>query len=70
MDMAAILIMWHKPFVLTFITPSNDGFTWNLASIGQAVSKNKTFENVESQWPWMKVSEWPWPFDLKVHVLI
>ena len=57
MDMAAILVMvmWHKPFVLTFIPPSHGGSTWYLASIGLAVSKEKKFENVESQWPWIKI---------------
>ena len=38
MDMAAILVIWHKPFVLTFIIQSNEGSTWTLASIGLAVS--------------------------------
>ena len=52
MDMAAIFIQWHLPFVFSFITPSRGGSTWNLASIGLAVSKEKQFENVESEWPW------------------
>ena len=57
MDMAAILVMWHKPFVLTFIPPSHGGSTWNLASIGLAVSKEKKFENVEFERPWTKVKD-------------
>ena len=43
MGIAAILVMWHKPFVLTFIPPSNGGSTWNLASISLAISKEKKF---------------------------
>ena len=53
MGMAAILVMWHKPFVLTFITLSHGGPTLNLFSIGLAVSKEKKFENVESEWHWV-----------------
>ena len=34
MGMAAILVMWHKPFILAFILPSHEGSTWNMASIG------------------------------------
>ena len=37
------------------IPPSHGDSTWNLASIGLAVSKKKKFENVESEWPWTKV---------------
>ena len=46
MDMAAILVMvmWYKPFVLTFIPPSHGGCTWYLASIGLAVSKENKFK--------------------------
>ena len=41
MGMVAILVMWHKPFVLTFIPPSYGGATWNLAPIRLAASKKK-----------------------------
>ena len=61
MDIVAILVMWHKPVVLTFIHQYRGGSTWNLASIGIGVSKEKKFQNAESEWPWMKVNEWPWP---------
>ena len=61
MDMVTILVMWLKPIVFTFIPPSHGGSEWNLASIGPTVSKEKKFENVESEWPWTKVNEWPWP---------
>ena len=31
----------------------------------------KKFENVEYEWPWTKVSEWPWPLIfMQVHELI
>ena len=71
MDMAAVLVIWHKPFVLTFITPSNEGSIWNLTSIGLAVSKEKKFEIDESEWHWTKVNEWPWPLIfIKINVLI
>ena len=33
----------------------------NLVSIGLAVSKEKKFENVVSEWPWTKVNTWTWP---------
>ena len=71
MDMSAIWVMWHKPFVFTFNPPSHGGATWNLASICLWVSMEKKFENVESEWPWKKVNEWPWPLIfMKLHVLI
>ena len=44
-----------------FRSPSHGGFTWNLALIGPAFSKEKKFKNVESEWPWPKVNAWPWP---------
>ena len=46
----AILVMWPGPFEQTFVPPSHGGSIWNLASNGQAVSKEKKFENVESEW--------------------
>ena len=71
MGMAAILVMWNESFELTFISPSHGGPTWNLTSIGLAVSKEKKFENNESERPLTKVNEWPWPLTLtEVHVLI
>ena len=69
MGMAAILFMWYKPFELIFIPLPCECFTWNLASIGLAVSKEKKFENIGSLWT--KVNEWLWPFIfIKLHVLI
>ena len=46
MGMAAMLVMWPKPFEQTFIPLSHGVFTWNEASIRQAVSNEKKFENV------------------------
>ena len=46
MGMAAMLVMWRKPFEQTFIPLSLGVFIWNVASIGQAVSNEKKFENV------------------------
>ena len=38
---------------------------WNL------VSNEKKFKNVEPEWPWIKVNEWPWPLIfIKLHVHI
>ena len=50
MGMSAILGIWYKPFVFTFIFISHGGSIWILASVGLAVSKEKKFENVESKW--------------------
>ena len=41
MGMAAILVIWPKPFEQTFVPPSQGGSTWNLASIGPVVSEKK-----------------------------
>ena len=46
MGMATTLDMWPGPFEQIFILPSNGGSTWNLASIGLVVSKEKKFEHV------------------------
>ena len=47
MGMAAILVMWPGPFEQVFVPTSHGGSTWNLASTGLEVSKEKKFENVE-----------------------
>ena len=39
MGMAAILVMWPRPFEQTFVPPSNGDSIWNLASIGPVVSE-------------------------------
>ena len=52
-----ILVMRHKSFVLTFIPLSHEGATWKIASIDLAVSKEKKFENAESdQDKWMTLT--------------
>ena len=64
MDMAAVLVMRPGPFKQTFVSQTRRGAIWNLALIGLAVSKKKKFANVESEWPWTKVAESPWPLIL------
>ena len=39
MGMAAILVMWPRPFEQTFIPPSHGGSIWNLTLIDQVVSE-------------------------------
>ena len=51
MGMAAILVMWHKSFEQTFIPLSHGGSTWNLASIGLEISKEKKL------WIWVTLDE-------------
>ena len=48
MGMAATLVMWPGPFEQTFDPPVQEGATWNLASIGQVVSEEKMFENIDT----------------------
>ena len=62
MDMAAILVIRPEPFEQIFVRPSHGWSTWNLVSIGLAVSTETKFENVESECPWTKVNKWPWPY--------
>ena len=59
--MAAILVMWHKPFVYSLSFPITWRLHMKLGFISLAVSKIKKLENVESGWPWTEVNEWPWP---------
>ena len=47
MGMATILIMWLVPLEQTFVSPSQGGSTWNLASIGPMIAEEKMFENVD-----------------------
>ena len=60
MGMAAILVKWPGPFEQAFVTPSQGGYTWDLASIGQVVIEKKKFKDIESE-ICTKVNEWPWP---------
>ena len=47
MDMAAILVMRPGPFIQTFVLPSRESSTGNLALISQAVSEDKMSEIVD-----------------------
>ena len=47
MGVAAILVMWPKPFEQTFIPPSRGVSIWNMSSIGPVVTEEKMFENVD-----------------------
>ena len=47
MGVAAILVMWPRCREQTFVPPTQAGFTYNLALIGQAVSEKKMFEIVD-----------------------
>ena len=49
MGMAAILVMWPKPFEQTFVPPSEGVSIWNMSSIGPVVSEEKMFENVDGR---------------------
>ena len=49
MGMAAILVMWPRPFEQTFVPPSYGVSIWNMSSIGPAVSEEKMFENVDGR---------------------
>ena len=44
MGMAAILVMWPRPFEQIFIPPTPGGYIWNLVTIGPVVSEEKSFE--------------------------
>ena len=45
MGMAAILVIWPWCPEQTFVPPTHEGSTWNLASIGPTVLEKKIFEN-------------------------
>ena len=46
MVMAAILVMWTRPFEGTWVPPTHAGTTNNLASIGPVASEEKMVKNV------------------------
>ena len=48
MGIATILVMWPGPFEQTFVPISQEGSTWNLASIGLVISDENMFENVDT----------------------
>ena len=61
MGLETTLVIWPGTFEQIFIPTSHGGSIWNLASNILVLFLEKKFENVESEWPWAKVNEWPWP---------
>ena len=57
MDMAAILVMWHKPFVFTFIIPCHGGSTWNFGFSGPSGLWGK---EVWKCYIWVHLDEGQW----------
>ena len=49
MGMAAILVMWPKPFEQLFVPLIPGGYIWNLFTIGPVVSEEKSFEIVDGR---------------------
>ena len=49
MVVAAILVMWPRPFEQTFVPTSYGVSIWNLSLIGPVVSEEKMFENVDGR---------------------
>ena len=49
MGMAAMLVMWPRPFKQLFFPKRPGGCIWNLAAIGSVVSEEKSFEIVDGR---------------------
>ena len=49
MGMAAMLVMWPRPFEQLFFPKGPGGCIWNLVAIGQVVLEEKSFEIVDGQ---------------------
>ena len=49
MGMAAMLVMWPKPFEQVFFPKGPGGCIWNLVAIGPVVSEEKSFEIVDER---------------------
>ena len=47
MGMAAMLVMWPRPFDHLFFPKGPGGCIWNLVTIGPVVSEEKSFEIVD-----------------------
>ena len=47
MGMAAILVMWPRPFEQLFFPKGPEDCIWNLVAIGLVVSEEKSFEIVD-----------------------
>ena len=49
MGMAAMLVMWPRPFEQLFFPKEPGGCIWNLVAIGPVVSEEKSFEIVDGR---------------------
>ena len=49
MGMAAMLVMWPRPFEQLFFPKGPIGCIWNLVAIGPVVSEEKSFEIVDGR---------------------
>ena len=49
MGMAAMLVMWPRPFEQLFFPKGPEGCIWNLVAIGPVVSEEKSFEIVDGR---------------------
>ena len=49
MGMAAMLVMWPRPFEQLFFPKGLGGCIWNLVAIGPVVSEEKSFEIVDGR---------------------
>ena len=49
MGMAAVLVMWPRPFEQTFVPPSHGDSIWNLTLISLAVSEDNMFKECGHQ---------------------
>ena len=49
MGMAAMLVMWSRPFEQFFFPKGPEGCIWNLVAIGPVVSEEKSFEIVDGR---------------------
>ena len=49
MGMAAILVMWPRPFEQLFFPKDPGGCIWNLVAIGPVVLEEKSFEIVDGR---------------------
>ena len=49
MGMAAMLVMWPRPFEQLFFPKGPGGCIWNLVAIGPVVSEEKSFETVDGR---------------------
>ena len=49
MGMAAMLVMWPRPFEQFFFFKDPGGWIWNFVAIGLVVSEEKSFEIVDGR---------------------